>query len=92
MARSDLIRSLYSNLKDKSKVYPNKRVTRVEPTEAGVKVLTEDGSVWTGSIVVGADGVRSMVRREMWRIAREQKSDLLGEEDGKCKTWLSSRL
>ncbi|KAJ5606013.1 hypothetical protein N7510_008794 [Penicillium lagena] len=83
IARSDLIRSLYGNLNDKSKIYPNKRVTRVEPTESGVSVLTEDGSVWTGSIVVGADGVRSMVRREMWRIAQEQKSDLLGEEDGK---------
>ncbi|KAJ5826257.1 hypothetical protein N7474_003395 [Penicillium riverlandense] len=83
LARSDLIRCLYGNLKDKSKIYPNKRVTRVEQTKSGARVLTEDGSVWTGSIVVGADGVRSMVRREMWRIAREQKLDLLGEEDGK---------
>lgn len=85
IARRDVIRILYENLKDKSKVHPNQRVKNISSTESGVTVTAEDGSTWTGDIVVGADGVRSAVRQEMWRIAREDKSDLLGEEDAKCK-------
>ncbi|KAJ9363500.1 hypothetical protein C8Q69DRAFT_178943 [Paecilomyces variotii] len=83
IARRDVIRILYENLKDKSRVHPNQRVKNISSTKSGVTVTTEDGSTWTGDIVVGADGVRSAVRQEMWRIAREDKSDLLGEEDAK---------
>ncbi|KAJ9296083.1 hypothetical protein DTO271G3_5658 [Paecilomyces variotii] len=83
IARRDVIRILYENLKDKSKVHPNQRVKNISSTQSGVTVTAEDGSTWTGDIVVGADGVRSAVRREMWRIAREDKPDLLGEEDAK---------
>ncbi|GAD94007.1 hypothetical protein PVAR5_2627 [Paecilomyces variotii No. 5] len=83
IARRDVIRVLYERLKDKSKVHPNQRVKDVLSTESGVTLTTEDGSTWTGSIVVGADGVRSAVRREMWRVAGEEKSDLPGAEDAK---------
>lgn len=71
-------------MKDKTKVHPGQRVTKITSSNSGVTVTTEDGSTWTGSIVVGADGVRSTVRREMWRIA-EEKSDPIGEEDKECK-------
>ncbi|KAL1852177.1 hypothetical protein Plec18170_005901 [Paecilomyces lecythidis] len=83
IARRDVIRVLYERLKDKSKVHPNQRVKEILSTESGVTVTTEDGSTWSGSIVVGADGVRSAVRREMWRIAGEEKSNVPGSEDAK---------
>jgi 2-polyprenyl-6-methoxyphenol hydroxylase-like FAD-dependent oxidoreductase len=53
--------------------------------EGGVHVFTQDGSVYTGDLVVGADGVHSKVRSEMWRIAhaaitpREKSSAFWGE-------------
>ncbi|MFF8969588.1 FAD-dependent monooxygenase [Streptomyces sp. NPDC014995] len=41
------------------------RVTGVRATGTDVTVTAEDGRVWTGAYVVGADGARSAVRREL---------------------------
>ncbi|KAF9888782.1 hypothetical protein FE257_008358 [Aspergillus nanangensis] len=51
---------------DRSKVFLNKRVARVVHRASGVTVECTDGSEWTGDLVVGADGVHSKVRHEMW--------------------------
>ncbi|KAL0573426.1 hypothetical protein V5O48_008520 [Marasmius crinis-equi] len=69
--RQMVLRILYENIKDKSKCLLNKGVARVEQDEdaGGVRVHIKDGSSYTGTILVGADGVHSTVRREMWRIA-----------------------
>ncbi|KAI8316385.1 hypothetical protein K4K61_007289 [Colletotrichum sp. SAR11_59] len=64
-----LLQILYDNLKQKDKVLTNKRVVHVETSSTGVVVRTEDGSTYTGDILVGGDGVHSKVRQEMWRIA-----------------------
>ncbi|KAL0578962.1 hypothetical protein V5O48_003054 [Marasmius crinis-equi] len=67
--RRMVVRVLYKNIRDKSKCLVNKRVNRLEQVEGGVTVYTKDGSSYTGSILIGADGVHSTIRREMWRIA-----------------------
>lgn len=64
-----IIQILYDSLRDKSKVLTKKGVTKVEQTAEGVLVTTDDGSTFHGELLVGADGVHSMVRREMWRLA-----------------------
>lgn len=64
-----IIQILFDNLSDKSKVLTKKGVTNVDQTTEGVLVTTEDGSMFGGDILVGADGIHSMVRREMWRLA-----------------------
>ncbi|RYO66870.1 hypothetical protein AA0113_g4951 [Alternaria arborescens] len=69
--RQVALQILYNNLKSKERVLTNKRVCRVEHESEGVKVCTKDGSTYTGDFVVGADGVHSAVRKEMWRIADE---------------------
>ncbi|KAL2874679.1 hypothetical protein SGCOL_010150 [Colletotrichum sp. CLE4] len=49
-------------------VLPNKCVIGVETTESGVAAHTRDGATYTGDILVGADGVHSIIREEMWCI------------------------
>lgn len=44
----------------------NKVVEKIEETADKVTVTTKDGSVYEGDIVIGADGVRSVVRQHIW--------------------------
>ncbi|KAK2052487.1 FAD/NAD(P)-binding domain-containing protein [Colletotrichum caudatum] len=69
MERHHLLCVLYEHLKDKDRIVLNKKVQRVETLEGSALVYTTDGSVFEGQIVVGADGVRSTIRKEMWRNA-----------------------
>ncbi|KAK7057609.1 monooxygenase FAD-binding protein [Favolaschia claudopus] len=61
----------YKKLKDNSKVLVNKRVETVTPLADGVQVTMADGSTYVGDILVGADGVHSTVRQEMWRLGEQ---------------------
>ncbi|KAK1704956.1 hypothetical protein BDP67DRAFT_417113 [Colletotrichum lupini] len=67
--RQMLIQVLYENLKHKDRVLTSQRVVSVEFTESGALVTTKDNKVFSGDIVVGADGIHSTVRKEMWRQA-----------------------
>jgi 2-polyprenyl-6-methoxyphenol hydroxylase-like FAD-dependent oxidoreductase len=67
--RQMIIQVLYDKIRDKSKILTGKSVCNVEQIVDGVKVMTSDGDVFTGDILVGADGIHSTVRREMWRLA-----------------------
>lgn len=64
-----ILQILYDHIKDKSKVLIEKRVSKVNLLDDGVEVETQDGSLYKGDILVGADGVHSKVKSEMWRIA-----------------------
>lgn len=79
--RQMVLQVLYSNIKDKSKVMPNKRVCGVEHREGRVIVTTSDGSTYDGDIVVGADGIHSAVRSEMWRIADSMSPGFIPAEE-----------
>ncbi|PGH28923.1 hypothetical protein GX50_08329 [[Emmonsia] crescens] len=68
--RQRALKIFYSHL-DKSKVLTGKAVRDVELLHDGVTVTTEDGSVYSGDILVGCDGIHSKVRREMVRLADE---------------------
>lgn len=63
--RAELIQSLYDNLPEEAKTryLLNKKVSSIESGEQGVKVTTTDGSIYDGSIVIGADGVHSVTRK-----------------------------
>jgi 2-polyprenyl-6-methoxyphenol hydroxylase-like FAD-dependent oxidoreductase len=80
--RQFLLQVLYDNLKQKDKVLTEKKVTSVEMTKDRVQVATKDGSVYDGSFLVGADGVHSAVRKEMWRIANHESPGLFSPEEG----------
>lgn len=84
--RQVLLRSLYENIKDTSKLLLNKRVSKVTTTEAGATVETKDGEVFEGDIVVGVDGIRSTVREEMWRIAAKASPSYFPKDEWKRKS------
>ena len=65
--RQWFLRVLYDRLRNKNCVLLNKKVDRVELLDRGVKVFTADGQSFRGSLLIGADGVHSTVRREMFR-------------------------
>lgn len=63
--RAELVQSLYDQLPEKLKhnVLTNKKLTDIQSDENGVKVFCEDGSVYEGDLVLGADGVNSKTRQ-----------------------------
>lgn len=69
--RQMLLQALFDNLADKSRVLVRKRVTGINLTSSGVVVTTKDGNSFSGDIAVGADGIHSAIRKEMWRLAEE---------------------
>lgn len=69
--RQMALQVLYENIKDKSKLLKNKKVTKVEIGSDSVTAIAADSTKHTGDILVGADGIHSQVRQEMWRIADE---------------------
>ena len=65
--RQILLAILYEHLADRQdRVLVNKKVTKVEHLPEKVVVHCADNSIFEGDVVVGADGVRSSVREQMW--------------------------
>lgn len=86
--RQHLLNVLFDNLRDQSKILVNKPVHEIRETITGLDVLITNGEVYHGDIVIGADGVHSIVRREMRRMAAKVSPNhpLVTEEDSKPYT------
>ncbi|KAI0852915.1 FAD/NAD(P)-binding domain-containing protein [Daldinia vernicosa] len=69
--RAELVQGLYEGLSesDRARVLTHKKVTDVISDDWGVAVRCADGTRYDASIVVGADGVHSTVRKHMRNIA-----------------------
>ncbi|GAQ05406.1 hypothetical protein ALT_2727 [Aspergillus lentulus] len=67
--RQQLLQVLYQSFPNKSNIYAGKDVIRVDQQDSHVLVHTADGCTYEGDLVVGADGVHSRVRTQMWRAA-----------------------
>lgn len=76
-----VLKILYENIKDKTKVLTSKRVDNVDFVEEGLVVKTTDGSSYHGDILVGADGIHSTVREEMWRLAHKMSPGWIAEDE-----------
>ncbi|KAL4951707.1 hypothetical protein BDW69DRAFT_196241 [Aspergillus filifer] len=65
--RQLILEVLYKHLgQEQQRVLTGKMVARVDHFPGGVKVHCSDQTVFEGDLVVGADGVRSIVRQQMW--------------------------
>lgn len=72
--RPKFVQLLYDNLPDReARVLSSKALDTIETTSSGVRVTCRDGSVHEGSIVVGADGVGSAVRRHLAKALSDEK-------------------
>ncbi|PLB44192.1 FAD/NAD(P)-binding domain-containing protein [Aspergillus steynii IBT 23096] len=84
--RQIFLRIIYRNLQeDQSRVFPGKKAIQVEHTDSGILVQCADGSQFSGDLVVGADGIRSAVRQEMWCHMSPQLSSVVDRERKKMK-------
>ncbi|KFG86078.1 putative FAD-dependent monooxygenase [Metarhizium anisopliae] len=71
---------LYSAFEDKSRIHMNKKVVEICHGKSNVSVTAADGTTYQGDLVVGADGVHSAVRSEMWRIGNSEQAGFMTEE------------
>jgi 2-polyprenyl-6-methoxyphenol hydroxylase-like FAD-dependent oxidoreductase len=82
--RRDLLKAFYDSLtpESKTKILTGKRVTSIESNAAGVVVRCDDGTVESGSIVIGADGAHSKTRQLMrdLALARSLKATVNAEK------------
>jgi 2-polyprenyl-6-methoxyphenol hydroxylase-like FAD-dependent oxidoreductase len=69
LSRQKLLQIMYDRCPIKSNIFLDKTVVRVEHKQECVIVHSQDGRSYKGDLVVGADGVHSCVRTQMWRNA-----------------------
>jgi 2-polyprenyl-6-methoxyphenol hydroxylase-like FAD-dependent oxidoreductase len=79
--RQTVLRILAEHVQDKKKLLLNKRIVRADEHPGGITILCEDGTSYDGDILVGTDGVHSVVRREMWRAAELNSPGDISEEE-----------
>ncbi|KAE8406982.1 hypothetical protein BDV37DRAFT_269421 [Aspergillus pseudonomiae] len=61
------LRILYNSLEDKHRVFFGKCIMALNQSSSQAKVECADGSIFTGDLVVGADGIHSVSRGEILR-------------------------
>jgi 2-polyprenyl-6-methoxyphenol hydroxylase-like FAD-dependent oxidoreductase len=83
--RQNLLRILFENLRDPSKVLVAKDLVDIQHDAEGVTAVCADGSSFRGDILVGADGVFSRTRSKMWEMAEPANPDLVKKERD-CKS------
>ncbi|KGO77075.1 Monooxygenase, FAD-binding [Penicillium italicum] len=72
LERSEFLRILYNGLPDKSYLRLGCKVRDILDGIDGVEVVLDDGTVEKGDMVMGCDGVHSLVRNRMWDFANQK--------------------
>ncbi|EAU36861.1 predicted protein [Aspergillus terreus NIH2624] len=72
LERREFLRILYDCLPDKSPFKLGCKVRDITQDSTGVEVILENGAVERGDMVLGCDGVHSLVRQRMWDLANQK--------------------
>ncbi|KAH7323232.1 hypothetical protein B0I35DRAFT_427336 [Stachybotrys elegans] len=80
--RRTVLQVLHEKIQAKDKIHVGQRVDKIGHVGDKVQLTTREGSSFTADIVIGADGIHSPVRGEMWRIAAEDGSKVFGDNPG----------
>lgn len=83
--RREFLQTLYDRLPDKSKIVVGKKVTSVKETYDAVEVTLSDGTTEKGDILIGCDGVHSLVRQAMWDNIDRLSPGLISVKERKSK-------
>jgi 2-polyprenyl-6-methoxyphenol hydroxylase-like FAD-dependent oxidoreductase len=67
--RQKFLQDLYDTLPDQTRIKTNSAVTSIKQDENGVEVTLSNGEVEKGDMVLGCDGVYSIVKSIMWDYA-----------------------
>ncbi|KAJ5952967.1 uncharacterized protein N7479_011380 [Penicillium vulpinum] len=84
--RQKVLEILFQSYPDKSKIITNKRVSEVRLLGDSASVVTDDGSVFQGDLIVGADGVHSRIRSELWRLADKSHPGMITPQERQTLT------
>ncbi|KAH7362289.1 hypothetical protein B0T11DRAFT_82921 [Plectosphaerella cucumerina] len=81
--RVQLLKVLFDGLPQEAKdrYLTNKKLVDIKTSDSGVEVTCEDGTSYTGDIVLGADGVHSRTRSIMRRLALQSDPSLASAWD-----------
>ncbi len=60
-------------------------VREVKQSVSGVEVMLNDGTIEIGDMVLGCDGVHSLVRSAMWDHASKTTAGLITAEEKTCE-------
>ncbi|KAH8902428.1 FAD/NAD(P)-binding domain-containing protein [Coniochaeta sp. PMI_546] len=82
ISRHLLTKVLYDTLPQEVQdhMFSNKKVSQIANTADGVVVSCTDGSSFEGSMVIGADGAHSLVRRQMRNLALQANAAEANDE------------
>ncbi|KID61520.1 FAD-dependent monooxygenase aurC [Metarhizium brunneum] len=81
IARQHFLQVLYAKFEDKSRIHMSKKVVEISHGKSNVSVTAADGTTYEGDLVVGADGIHSAVRSEMWRIGNSEQAGFITETE-----------
>ncbi|KAL4954365.1 hypothetical protein BDW69DRAFT_194088 [Aspergillus filifer] len=81
LTRQELIQVLYEALPDQRKVRTGQRVTNIHLHLHGVTVTSNSGAQYHGQLAVGADGVHSTVRAQLWNAANANSRDAITDKE-----------
>ncbi|OGM42673.1 FAD binding monooxygenase [Aspergillus bombycis] len=67
--RQKFLEILHTTYPEPSNIHTDCRVTHIRRLDSHIEVVTSSGLEYMGHLVVGADGVHSIIRSEMWKLA-----------------------
>lgn len=76
MQRQFLLQQLYGSISDKTKVKARTGLLSYTEDDEGITVVTDTEETIRGSILIGADGIHSAVRRMMAQAYEEKSADI----------------
>lgn len=82
---------LYKHVREKHRLLNNQKIVHIDNLEDRAVVQTKAGDVFEAQVVIGADGVRSTVRKEMWRNAAVAGPSAVPEADKKGEFFFYGR-